>query len=74
MADPTPSPAGDRLLRVGGVVTLVGIAFTLVAMLPLVVTSIELPSAFWFLSMLTGVGLALILLGLFQASRARRRR
>lgn len=54
--------------------TLVGIAFTLVAMLPLVVTSIELPSAFWFLSMLTGVGLALILLGLFQASRARRRR
>lgn len=73
MADPTPSPAGDRLLRIGAVVTVIGLGFTLIAMLPLIFPALELPSVWWFLSMVTGLGLALVLLGLFRASRARRR-
>lgn len=69
----TPPAAGDRLLRLGAVVTLVGIACTLVALLPLVVPGLELPSVWWFLSMLTGVGLALVIVGLLASARSRRR-
>ena len=64
--------AGDRLLRIGAVVTVVGLVCTVIAMLPLVIPSLELPSAFWFLSMITGVGLALVILGLAVSARARR--
>lgn len=64
---------GDRLLRAGAIVTGVGIVCTLIAMLPLVVPGLSLPSAWWFLSMLTGVGLALVIAGLAVAARGRRR-
>jgi VIT1/CCC1 family predicted Fe2+/Mn2+ transporter len=67
------SAPGDRLLRIGAVVMIVGLACTLVALLPLVFPSLELPSLWWFLSMLTGVGLALVLLGLVVSARSRRR-
>jgi VIT1/CCC1 family predicted Fe2+/Mn2+ transporter len=60
------------LLRIGAAVTVVGLACALVAMTPLVVPSVELPGVWWFLSMLTGVGLALMILGLLRSSRARR--
>ena len=63
---------GDRLLRLGIVVTVIGLALTLVALLPLIVPSVNLPGAWWFLSMLTGVGLALVIVGLIRAARARR--
>lgn len=63
---------GDRLLRLGIVVTVIGLALTLVALLPLIVPSVQLPGAWWFLSMLTGVGLALVIVGLIRAARARR--
>ena len=66
------SAPGDRLLRVGAVVMVVGIACTLVALLPLVAPSWELPPLWWFLSMLTGVGLALVILGLAVSARSRR--
>lgn len=66
------SPKGDILLRTGAVVTVIGLACALVAMAPLVVPSIELPGVWWFLSMLTGVGLALVIFGLLRSSRARR--
>lgn len=69
---PSRSP-GDRLLRVGAVVTVVGLVCTVIAMLPLVVPSLELPSAWWFLSMITGVGLALVIAGLAVSARARGR-
>lgn len=65
--------AGDRLLRIGAVVTVVGLVCTVIAMLPLVIPSLELPSAWWFLSMITGVGLALVILGLAVSARSRRR-
>ena len=64
---------GDRLLRIGGIVTVIGLVCTLIAMLPLVVPGLELPSAWWFLSMITGVGLALVILGLAVSARSRRR-
>jgi hypothetical protein len=47
-------------------------ALTLVAMLPLV-TDLELPSALWWLAMLTGVGLAMIIVGLARNGRRRSR-
>ena len=66
------SAPGDRLIRAGLVVTAVGMLLTLVAMIPLV-TDVELPSAFWWLSMLVGVGLAMVLVGLARNGRRRSR-
>ena len=70
---PTGS-AGDRLLRIGAVVTVIGLLCTVIAMLPLVVPALQLPSAWWFLSMITGIGLALVIAGLAVSARSRRRR
>ena len=70
---PTPTPA-DRVLRIGGWITAAGLVFTLIACLPLLVPALELPSAMWFLAMLTGVGLVVVFVGLAMGSRARRRR
>lgn len=65
--------AGDRLMRIGAVVTVIGLVCTIIAMLPLVVPGLVLPSAWWFLSMITGVGLALVIAGLAVSARSRRR-
>jgi hypothetical protein len=43
-----------------------------VALIPLIVPSVELPSVMWFLAMLTGVGLIVVFVGLAMASRQRR--
>jgi hypothetical protein len=64
---------GDRLLRIGAIVTVIGLACTVIAMVPLVIPGLELPSAWWFLSMLTGVGLALVIAGFAVSARSRRR-
>ncbi|MGB7980495.1 MAG: hypothetical protein WCF36_06840 [Candidatus Nanopelagicales bacterium] len=69
---PDPRRPGDRLIRTGLVVTAIGMLLTLVALLPLV-SDIELPSMFWWLAMLWGVGLALILVGLLRNGRGRAR-
>ena len=71
MAKATSAP-GDRVLRIGMIVTVIGLLLSSVALLPLIFPSLELPGAWWFLSMITGVGLALVILGLIRASRARR--
>lgn len=71
MPEQAPGP-GDKLLRAGVAVTALGMALTLVAMLPLV-TDLELPSALWWLAMLTGVGLAMIIVGLARNGRRRSR-
>lgn len=74
MSDPRPArEPGDRLMRAGVVVTVVGLVFTAVAMVPLVVPSVQLPPAMWFLAMLTGVGLLMVLGGLLWSARARGR-
>lgn len=62
--------AGDGLLRVGAVVTLVGMVLTAIAVLPLF-TGNPMPSALWWLAMTTGVGFALVLAGLWRNARAR---
>jgi hypothetical protein len=64
---------GDRLLRIGAIVTVIGLACTVIAMLPLIIPSLQLPSAWWFLSMITGVGLALVIVGLAVSARSRGR-
>jgi hypothetical protein len=64
---------GDRILRIGAVVTVIGLVCTLIAILPLVIPGLQLPSAWWFLSMITGVGLALVIAGLAVSARSRRR-
>lgn len=69
---PDNAAPGDRVIQVGVVLTLVGMGFALVALLPLV-TGLELPSALWGLSMLTGVGFALVLVGLVRNGRTRSR-
>jgi hypothetical protein len=63
----------DLVMRVGAVVTAFGLLATLVALLPLFVPSVTMPSAMWFLSMLTGVGLAIVIAGLTMSARSRRR-
>lgn len=62
---------GDRLMRVGIYFLLAGIACTLIAISPLFIQNLELPGFWWALSMLTAVGLALILLGLRRSSKSR---
>ena len=59
-------------MRIGGWLTAAGLLFTLIALLPLVLPSLELPSAMWFLAMLTGVGLIVVFVGLAMAARDRR--
>jgi VIT1/CCC1 family predicted Fe2+/Mn2+ transporter len=61
-------------LRAGAIVTVVGLVFTVIAMVPLLVPSVTLPSALWFLAMLTGVGLAMVIAGLMTSAITRRRR
>lgn len=63
---------GDRLIRVGAITCIAGMVLTLLALLPMVL-DIEVPSAFWALSMLVGVGFGLILLGLVRKGRRRSR-
>jgi hypothetical protein len=71
---PHDRPRGDLVLRIGIGITVAGLLFTLVAVLPLVLPSLELPSAMWLLSMITGVGLVVIFVGLARAARSRRAR
>ena len=72
-ADRSASPA-DRVLRAGAWITAAGLVFTHIALLPLVVPSLELPGVMWFLAMLTGVGLVVVFIGLAMGSRERRKR
>jgi formate-dependent nitrite reductase membrane component NrfD len=71
MPDVATAP-GDRLIRAGVVTSVAGMVMALVSLLPLV-TDLELPSLFWALSMLTGIGFALILIGLARKGRRRAR-
>lgn len=66
--------SADRILRIGGWITALGLLFTVVAILPLVFPSLAMPSALWWLSMLTGVGLIIVFIGLITGARQRRSR
>ena len=69
---PTSSSPADRILRIGGWITALGLFFTLVAIIPLILPSVEMPSIMWGLSMLTGVGLIIVFVGLVVGARQRR--
>lgn len=60
-------------MRIGVGVTVAGLLATVIAMAPLIFPDIALPGIWWFLAMITGVGLALVILGLLVAARERRR-
>jgi hypothetical protein len=64
---------GEKLMKIGGIVLVTGMICTAIAILPLFFTNLDLPSIWWFLSMLSGVGLALILFGLRRSSKVRSR-
>lgn len=66
-------PAGDRLLRAGAIVTVIGLVTTMVAMLPLIIPDLTLPPAMWFASMIIGIGLAMVIAGFAVSARARGR-
>jgi hypothetical protein len=61
-------------MRIGVAVTVVGLLCTVIAITPFLIPGVSLPSAWWFLSMLVGVGLALVIAGLLRSSRSRRAR
>ncbi|MGB4324931.1 MAG: hypothetical protein WBJ33_06695 [Candidatus Nanopelagicales bacterium] len=63
---------GEVLVRIGAYLTIAGMIFTAIAIFPLI-SDIDLPSTWWFLSMITGLGLGLILIGLIITARSRRR-
>lgn len=65
---------GDLLMRIGGWITAVGLLFTVIAILPLLMPSLELPSWLWFAAMLTGVGLIVLFVGLARSAGSRRSR
>jgi uncharacterized membrane protein SirB2 len=69
-----PAARADRVLRIGAAITATGLVFTLIAIVPLVAPSVTMPSIMWFLSMLTGVGMAVVFAGLVMSARSRRTR
>jgi uncharacterized sodium:solute symporter family permease YidK len=63
----------DRTLRVGIAVTVLGLICALIALSPLVIPNWQPSGVWWFLSMLIGVGLIIIFLGLTRSARSRRK-
>jgi hypothetical protein len=66
--------SGERLVRVGAVVFIVGALATMVTFIPLFFHLTPLPTPAYFASMLMPLGFLLALLGLFGSARAQRRR
>ncbi|MBW5252916.1 hypothetical protein JGS39_28720 [Streptomyces sp. P01-B04] len=69
MSTPT-SGAGDRLVRVGAIIFLLGALSTLATMAPLFLGTDPLPSVFWSLCMLMGVGFLIAAAGVVRSARA----
>ena len=61
---------GNRLMLTGSIILASGMLLTLIAILPLFI-DLQLPWYWWALSMLTGLGLLLILIGLRRSSKTR---
>ncbi|TNM26453.1 hypothetical protein FH715_23490 [Streptomyces sedi] len=65
--------AGDRLVRIGGVIFAVGALATLITVIPLLVGADALPTAAYLVSMLMGVGFFVAGCGLMRSVAAQRR-
>ncbi len=61
----------DKVMRIGIVVTVIGLVCTLVAITPLLVPSVHLASWWWGMSMITAVGLLIVLSSFWVAGRSR---
>ncbi|THA32149.1 hypothetical protein E6R18_14710 [Streptomyces sp. A1277] len=69
MSTPSSGP-GDRLVRIGAIVFLVGALSTLATMAPLFLGTRPLPSVFWSLCMLMGAGFLIAAAGVVRSVRA----
>jgi protein-S-isoprenylcysteine O-methyltransferase Ste14 len=65
---------GERLMIAGAIVTVIGMVLTFVAIVPLANSKWNLPSIFWALAMVTGIGLGLLMYGFWRAARGRSKR
>ena len=66
------SQAGDRLIRIGGIIAAIGVVASLFALLPLVVDWFEAASWLWFVAIGgVGLGVGMALWGMVRAARAR---
>ncbi|GES31430.1 hypothetical protein San01_39170 [Streptomyces angustmyceticus] len=72
VSDETPQ-AGDLLVRIGAIMFLVGAAATLATVAPLFLGTEPLPSVFYWLCMLMGLGFLVAATGVIRSARAGRR-
>ncbi|MEU6079318.1 hypothetical protein [Streptomyces sp. NPDC047108] len=76
MTHETRAPAagpGDRLVRIGAIVFVVGALATLATVAPLFLGAEPLPPAAYFVSMLMGAGFAVAAAGVLRSVAAQRR-
>ncbi|WP_433857745.1 hypothetical protein [Streptomyces kronopolitis] len=72
MSDETPQ-AGDLLVRIGAIMFLVGAVATLATVMPLFLGTDPLPSVFYWLCMVMGVGFLVAAAGVVRSAVAQRR-
>ncbi|KAA6214550.1 MULTISPECIES: hypothetical protein [Streptomyces] len=72
MSDETPQ-AGDLLVRIGAIVFLIGAVATLATVTPLFIGADPLPSVFYWVCMLMGVGFVVAAAGVLRSVAAQRR-
>ncbi|MBD9700891.1 MULTISPECIES: hypothetical protein [Streptomyces] len=71
---PNSAEPGDRLIRVGGIVFIIGAVATLVTVAPLLLGTTPFPTYMFVLSMLMGVGFLIAGAGVLQSVAAGRRK
>jgi hypothetical protein len=64
---------GDRLVRIGAVLFIIGTIATLATITPLLIGTEALPTAVYLVSVLMPVGFAVAGTGLFKSARSQRR-
>ncbi|MGP3983522.1 hypothetical protein [Streptomyces sp. KR80] len=69
----TPARPGDRLVRIGAIVFLIGAVATAATVAPLFLGADPLPPAAYFVCMLMGLGFALAAAGLLRSIATQRR-
>ncbi|MCB5912295.1 hypothetical protein ACIBK8_28830 [Streptomyces sp. NPDC050161] len=72
MSDETPQ-AGDLLVRIGAITFLIGALATLATVTPLFIGAEPLPSVFYWVCMLMGVGFLVAAAGVIRSAAAQRR-
>lgn len=72
VSDETPQ-AGDLLVRIGAIMFLVGAVATLATVAPLFLGTETLPSVFYWLCMLMGLGFLVAAAGVIRSATAQRR-